>query len=356
MRLHAIAVALVGASALAATASCGESLPVTQDAIDASTDEASLIDATSDDAGEGGGGDAGCADAAAPCNVTEVATATPRAIAAGVAATIWLEGEIVYALNPTGAPIPIMSSISGGAATGFLAIHSTTALMTQGSGVNRCNTDMPCLADGGPPIGAPMFDLGDTGPVATDGADIFAAERAEPRRLATCGLTQSCGDDFQVVTYLPAAATRLTLTTGHVVLGFTDRTLRAYPRSLREDGGVAAPPALATVDDLRGLASDGPDIYWTDGLAGTIATCAVATCTTSTKVLLTGRAFPRSIAVSNGKAYWLETDADSVVRCTLPACTDATILAKVPRPKDLGVGNRIYVTSETMQRIYAIDP
>lgn len=356
MRPHAIAAALVGASAFAATASCGESLPVTQDSIDASIADTSVVDAKNDDVIDGGGGDTGCADAAAPCNVEEVADATPRAIAASSVATVWLDGEIVYALNPNGAPIPIMSSISGGAATGFLAIHAMRALMTQGSGVNRCDVDAPCLADGGPPIGAPIFNLADTGPVATDGADIFVAERGGSRRLATCGLAQSCGESFDVVTYLPAAATRLVLTSGYVVLGFTDQTLRAYPRSVREDGGVAAPPPLVTLGDLRGLAAAGPDVYWTDGTAGTIATCTVATCASSTKVLLTGRAFPRSIAVANGKAYWVESDADAVVRCTLPACTDATMIAKVPRPKELGVGNRIYVTSETVQRIYAIEP
>lgn len=354
MRMHVFAIALVGTSAIAAVTSCGESLPSPDEPVDASTDGSS-DDAAGDVVPEVGLADAGCATLTAPCNAEEIAAASASAIAASASALVWLEGDTVFALNPNGLPIAVMKPISGGASTGFLAISGVTALMTQGSGVNRCRTDAPCLADGGPSIGAPIFSLVDTGPVAADNADIFVAERGGQRRLALCGLAQSCNDNPQVVAYLPFAATRLVLTTAFVLLGFTDKTLRAYPRSDRQDAGVAAPAPFATAADLRGLAASGLSVYWTDGAGGTITRCDVATCAASTQVLLTNRAFPRSIALSNGKAYWVETDADAVLRCTLPACSDATVIAKVARPNDLAVGDRIYVTTE-MQRIYAIAP
>jgi hypothetical protein len=202
----------------------------------------------------------------------------------------------------------------------------------------------------------PIYMLAEAGPIVADATDMFVADRGGTRKLATCGLTLGCADSPAVLAYLPAAATRITLTSSFVVVALADKTLRAYLRSDRLDGGAPAPAPLATVGDLRGLAGDGPDLYWTDGAAGTVVRCRANDCAATMTTLQSGRHLPRAIAIAAGKAYWVETDDDAVVRCTLPACGDATTIARVSRPTDLALGNLVYVASDTTQRIYAIEP
>jgi hypothetical protein len=339
----------VGASILAT--SCGETLPGSSGSVDAANASA---DGAADGAPDGAvDADAACATAAAPCNAEPVAFANPQAIAASADAMVWLEGDTVFALG-AGAPVAVMKPLNSGSSTGFLTIQGVTVLTTQGSGVNRCNTNMPCIS-GGP--AASMYALSNTGPIAADAVELFAAERGGQRRLARCELTMSCGDSPQVAAYLPDIATRVALTPSLVLVGLADKTLRAYLRSDRQEAGVASPPPLVTVGDLRGLAAAGDDIYWTDGASRTIFRCRAESCATSTEPVLDQRAFPQEIAIANGKAYWVETDADAVLRCTLPSCADSTtIIAKVAKPNRLAFGDRIYVSSETVQRIYAIAP
>ena len=342
MRLH------VSTLVLAIVAACGETLPVAPESPDAAVDAG--MDSEPDVGVDVDVVDAGCT--TAPCNVVELVTASPRAIAASPDGLIWLVADEVFTTDPSGAPIALMGPNAGGSATGFLAMHATTALMTQGSGVNRCNKTTPCPQAGGGPQ-SPIFGLTEAGPVAADASEMFVADRAGTRRLATCGLALGCADTPAVVTYLHDIATRMTLTSSFVVIAFADKTLRAYARSDRLEAG--APPAaqLAFVGDLRGLAGAGLDVYWTDGLAGVVKRCRINDCASTTKTVLENRANPRAIAVSGSQAYWVETDGDAVFRCALPDCSNATAIARVARPIDLALGDRVYVTTESAQRIYA---
>lgn len=347
MRLHAIAAALVGASVLPTIISaCGESLPATEDAPDGAVD-APVIGAS-----DGGGADValdvdgGCT--TAPCNVEEVAKALPIALAASTSAMVWLESATVFLLDPGKTPITLMTPPNG--AMGWLAISNATVLMTEATGVRRCLTTGGCNAAD---PGVPIYGLSNAGPIVAGGGEMFVAERAGQTRLVTCGLATSCDTSPDVVAKLPGVATKLALTQSHVVVGLGDQTIRAYLRSSRVEAGAPAPAPLTSVIDLRGLAADGSNAYWADGVTGKISGCAIDACASTTVDLATNRAFPRALAAFDGKLYWVETYADAVVRCTLPACADATVIARVTRPDDLTVGDRVYVASEMTQRIYA---
>jgi hypothetical protein len=199
----------------------------------------------------------------------------------------------------------------------------------------------------------PIYQLSAAGPVAAGGGVMFVAERSGARRLVSCGLDVNCDTSPDVVAYLPDEPRELALTSSSAVVGLADQTIRAYPRTGRPDAAAPQPAALAQLVDLRGIACDGPDVYWADGVGRTIGHCLVDSCATTKSDLATQRAFPRAVAVSLGKLYWIETDADAVVRCTLPACKDITVIARVSRPRDLTIGDRLYVASDTVQKIYA---
>jgi hypothetical protein len=281
--------------------------------------------------------------------VDEVAAAQPAALAASQAAMVWVEGNTVFMLDPGKAPATLMKPSNGGLATGFLAIDTVTVLMTQASGVRRCPTTATCVSD----PSAPIYGLADPGPIAIADGEMYVVERASSRRLVTCGLTANCDTSPAVVAYLPDVPKELALTTSSAVVALADQTLRAYLRAGRLDAGALQPPALATLVDVRGLAADGPDVYWADGAGGTIGRCNVDSCAASKQDLLTQRAYPRALAVSGSALYWVETNADAVLRCSLPVCSDPTVIARVLRPTDLAVGDRVYVASDTEQKIYA---
>jgi hypothetical protein len=340
MRLHAFALAATVAVA------CGETLPQAEESRDAGVDASPDVVDASDAPDTGDEGDAACT--SAPCNVEEVAAAKPLAIAASTNAMVWLENAIVYQLVPEKAPIALMTPPNG--ATGHLAIDDVTVLMTEATGVRRCPTTGGCDALD-PSV--PIYQLSDAGPIAAGGGEMFVGERSGARRLVRCGLGMNCGTSPDVVAYLPEAPGKLALTTSSVVVALGDFTIRAYLRAGRLDGGVPPPTPLATVVDLRGLASSGAFVYWADGVGGTIGGCNADDCENTKTPLASGRAFPRALAVSTNKLYWAETNADAVLRCTLPACSDVTVIAKVTQPTDLAVGDRVYVTSEVEQKIYA---
>lgn len=334
MRTHAVAAMLVGASAAAMATSCGETLPAAEEVRDAAAEM--QADAPSD---------SGCT---LPCNAEVVATARPAAIAASGAAMVWLQNANVFLLDPGNAPVTLMEPPNG--TTGYLAIDDVTVLMTEPNGVRRCPTTGGCDAKD---PSSPIYQLSETGPVAAGGGEIFVTERAGARRLVTCGLGSNCNTSPTVVAYLPDVANKLALTTSFAVVGLGDQTIRAYLRAGRPDGGAPQPTPLATVVDLRGLASDGTFVYWSDGVGGTIGGCDVGSCAATTTEIASMRATPRALAVSAGKLYWVETNSDFVLRCALPACADLTVIARVSRPTDLAVGDRVYVASETEQKIYA---
>ena len=280
----------------------------------------------------------------------EIAVAQPRAMAASSAAMIWLQDDSVYAHVPNGSQGLVMKAFNNAPASGFLALESSTAVMDQAGGVSRCTTQPPCNNN----VSAPIYGLEDAGPLGVLDGEIYVAERGGSRRLMTCGIAQSCGTNAPSLALLPAVATRMALGSTYVVLALEDKSLIAYPRAARLDAGVTAPVTLASVFDLRGLAVDGKEAYWTDGAAGTIARCAVDACASTTVVIAGQRAFPRAIAVAAGTAYWVETDGDSVWRCSVPACTDVSRVARVMRPVDLAIGDRVYVASAGTQKIYAV--
>jgi hypothetical protein len=260
MRLHAFALAATVAVA------CGETLPQAEEPRDAGVDASPDVVDASDAPDTGDEGDAACT--SAPCNVEEVAAAKPLAIAASTNAMVWLENAIVYQLVPEKAPIALMTPPNG--ATGHLAIDDVTVLMTEATGVRRCPTTGGCDALD-PSV--PIYQLSDAGPIAAGGGEMFVGERSGARRLVRCGLGMNCGTSPDVVAYLPEAPGKLALTTSSVVVALGDFTIRAYLRAGRLDGGVPPPTPLATVVDLRGLASSGAFVYWADGVGGTIGGC-----------------------------------------------------------------------------------
>jgi hypothetical protein len=118
----------------------------------------------------------GDAEAGADANVpapVEVAVAQPRAMAASVSALVWLEGDEVRALRGSATAVALMTSMTGGPASGFVAIAGELAFMTQSSAVRRCNVASPC----GDNASAPMYDFSDLGPLAVSDGEIYAAER-----------------------------------------------------------------------------------------------------------------------------------------------------------------------------------
>jgi hypothetical protein len=349
MRVHAFAAAaLVGASAIASSVSCGEELPFAA-ASDAAVDVGD--DVTSDAAPEATSIDAD-ADAectTAPCNVDEVAIGAPTMIAASINVLVWVTGAAVLKLEPGKGPITQMTPETGGIPSGYVTADPSLVLMTNANGVKRCPINTVC----GTNPSNPIYGLSDPGPIAIGGSEMYTAERASTFRVVTCGLTTNCDNSPSVVAYLPAAASRLALTTSSVVVGLADQTVRAYVRTSRLEAGAPVPAPLATVTDLRGLATDGPDVYWADGIGGAIGTCNVDSCAATKRALVSQRAYPRSVAVNAGGLYWVETNANAVLRCSLPDCKDATVIARVSRPSDLALGDRVYVVSESEQKIYA---
>jgi len=124
--------------------------------------------------------------------------------------------------------------------------------------------------------------------------------------------------------------------------------VRAWLRSSRD---VDVGPPLTTVNDLTGLTADGSTLYWSDGAAGAIARCSLSSC--APESVLTQRMYPRAVTVVGSSLYWIETDAGAIFRCTLPACSDPTVLGQVKQPIDMAVGDRVYVVSDSDQKIYA---
>jgi hypothetical protein len=347
MRLHAFAAAaFVGASATATMVSCGEELPFAEGA-DAAVD--AIVDVAVETSPESSVEDADAGCTAAPCNVDEVAIAMPATIAASINAAVWVDGNAVMKLEPGKGPITQMTPETGGIPSGYVTVDSSLVLMTNANGVKRCPINAVC----GTNPSNPIYGLGDPGPIAIGSSEMYTAERASALRVVTCGLTANCDNAPPVVAHLPAPANRLVLTTSSVVVGLTDQTVRAYLRTSRLEAGAPSPAPLVTLTDLRGLATDGPDVYWADGTGGAIGTCNADSCPATKRVLLSQRAYPRAVAVSAGGLYWVETNANAVFRCSLPDCEDPTVIARVSRPSDLALGDRVYVVSDTEQRIYA---
>lgn len=357
MRTHGFAIGC------AIVMACGETLPVADDppvGPDGGSDggDVAVVDATVDAALDA---DAGCT--APPCNAEEVVTANPSAIAASTSGLAWVEGDAVSLKRPGQPAVVHMDPTVSPGATGFLAMDTTFVVMSQPSGVRRCPINTTCVTN----PSAPFYEVKNVGPLAIVDAELWAAEREEARRLVTCGVSGGCGTAPDVVAYLPGDARQLALTSTHVIVGFADHTIRAWPRAGRPDGGAPdagasdggtdggalAPPPLASLGDLRGLAATATEVYWADGTAGTIGRCTVTACAATKDNLLTQRAFPRALAVFGAKLYWVETNANAVLRCTLPACMDATVIANVLEPTALAVGDRVYVASAAEQKVYA---
>ncbi|MGH7328881.1 MAG: hypothetical protein ACREJX_11085, partial [Polyangiaceae bacterium] len=132
----------------------------------------------------------------------------------------------------------------------------------------------------------------------TDGDDVFACPLGNCTDMTSVHLVSGLGDSDSIAV-------------DKVNVYFTyAAAVGSCPLS-----GCAAPTVLA--DNQLGpddIATDGVNVYWTDGTAGTVLRCAVGGCDDTPTTLAQNQDTPKGIAVDDTAVYWTTVDGDTIVR------------------------------------------
>jgi hypothetical protein len=104
--------------------------------------------------------------------------------------------------------------------------------------------------------------------------------------------------------------------------------------------------AIATgssVDDVAfAPAYLGGTVFWTDTGAGTISSCQLSSCGTTTKVLVSNQLSPAYLAVDSNHLYWTDADSNngSIVQVNLDGSAATTLASSQPSPWGIAVDSK----------------
>jgi hypothetical protein len=135
--------------------------------------------------------------------------------------------------------------------------------------------------------------------INVEGGDLLSAPLSggSPATLAS-GLT---GGGLAVdSTYIYSSATGLIMGQGYVV-------------EMALAGGSVATLA-ASQTDPRGIVEDSINVYWVDGLGGSVMACPITGCGGAALTLAAGQGYPENLTVDAAYVYWANTSTGSVAK------------------------------------------